>query len=193
VYQLCFASLGDPVGSGLVASLNRPGGNVTGFPVFVNDMGGKWLELFREIAPQVDRVGFMFHPDAVPNVGLFQAAEAAAPALDIKVVPIAVRNEIDIERAITAGATEPAIGGLITVTRSLFQIAVRLSIWLRAIDCPRYSASASSARVAACYRTAAAQRSCSGAQLPTSTLSSEVQNLRICQFNCRPSLSWSLI
>ena len=54
---IVFASLGDPVGSGLVASLARPGGNVTGFPVFVETMGNKWLELMREIAPRVGRVG----------------------------------------------------------------------------------------------------------------------------------------
>lgn len=59
---IVFASLGDPVGSGLVESLARPGGNVTGLPVFVDTMGSKWLELMREIAPRVQRVGFVFHP-----------------------------------------------------------------------------------------------------------------------------------
>src|SRR5262249_28039894 len=53
---IVFAALADPVGSGLVASLARPGGNVTGFPLFAEDMGGKWLEYLREIAPRVQRV-----------------------------------------------------------------------------------------------------------------------------------------
>ena len=55
---IVFASLGDPVGSGLVASLSRPGGNVTGFPAFVDVIATKWLELLREVAPNVERVGF---------------------------------------------------------------------------------------------------------------------------------------
>ena len=66
---IVFASLGDPVGSGLVASLSRPGGNVTGFPAFVDVMGSKWLELSKEIAPHVERVGFIFHPDAFHMLG----------------------------------------------------------------------------------------------------------------------------
>jgi putative ABC transport system substrate-binding protein len=80
---IVFASPGDPVGSGLVASLARPGGNVTGFPVFVDVMGSQW-ELVKEVAPRVEHAGFAFHPDAVPNVGLLRAAQSAAPSLNLK-------------------------------------------------------------------------------------------------------------
>ena len=75
---IVFVFVGDPVGSGFVATLARPGRNLTGFANFENSIGGKWLELFREIAPRAGRVGFLFNPDAAPNVGFFHAAEAAA-------------------------------------------------------------------------------------------------------------------
>jgi putative ABC transport system substrate-binding protein len=115
---IVFAYLGDPVGSGLVSSIQHPGGNLTGFPVFVESMGSKWLELFREVAPRAKRVGFIFHPDAVPNVGLFRAAAAAAPSMKINVIPIPVHNAVEIERGIPAFATE-ADGGLIVAVHAV--------------------------------------------------------------------------
>lgn len=115
---IVFASLGDPVGSGLVASLAKPGGNVTGFPAFVDSMGSKWLELLREIAPRVTRAGFVFHPDAVPNVGLLRAAQSAAPSMKLKLVPIAVRDATEIGSAITAFASGMD-GGLVVATHAV--------------------------------------------------------------------------
>ena len=115
---IVFASLGDPVGSGLVASLARPGGNVTGFPVFVDAMGSKWLELLREIAPRVERVGFVFHPDAVPNVGLFRAAQSAAPSMKLKLIPLPIHDATEIKAAITAFASGMD-GGLVVATHAV--------------------------------------------------------------------------
>jgi putative tryptophan/tyrosine transport system substrate-binding protein len=63
---IVFAFVGDPVGSGFVASLARPGRNITGFANFENSIGGKWVELLKEIAPRAERVGFVFNPDALP-------------------------------------------------------------------------------------------------------------------------------
>jgi len=108
---IVFASLGDPEGSGLVASLNRPGGNVTGFPTFVGDMGGKWLELMKEIAPRVANFGFIYVPEAVPHLGLLRAAQSAAPLLNMKLFPFPVHNASEITAAITEFAKE-ADGGL---------------------------------------------------------------------------------
>ena len=88
---IVFAFVGDPVGSGFAASLARPGKNITGFANFENSIGGKWVELLKEIAPQAERVGFVFNPDAAPNAGFFHAAEAAAPSLGIKLAALAVR------------------------------------------------------------------------------------------------------
>jgi putative ABC transport system substrate-binding protein len=107
---IVFVFVGDPVGSGFAASLAKPGGNSTGFANFENSTGGKWLELFSEVAPNVKRVGFVFHPDAAPNVGFYRAAEAAAPSLGMTVVPLPVHNAIEIERGI-AGIAHSEDGG----------------------------------------------------------------------------------
>jgi putative ABC transport system substrate-binding protein len=107
---IVFVFVGDPVGSGFVASLARPGRNLTGFANFENSIGGKWLELFKEIAPRVGRAGFLFNPDAAPNVGFFHAAEAAAAPLAIKLTGLPVRDATDIEEGITAFAAEPDFG-----------------------------------------------------------------------------------
>jgi putative ABC transport system substrate-binding protein len=115
---IVFAFVGDPVGSGFAASLARPGKNITGFANFENSIGGKWVELFKEIAPHAERVGFVFNPDAAPNVGFFHAGEAAAPSLGIKLAALAVRDATDIEQGITAFASEPD-GGLIVAPHAV--------------------------------------------------------------------------
>jgi putative tryptophan/tyrosine transport system substrate-binding protein len=115
---IVFASLGDPVGSGLVESLARPGGNVTGFPAFVDTMGGKWIELMREIAPRVERVGFIFHPDVAPHSGLLRAAQSAAPSLNVKLLPLPIHNASEIAAAITAFASG-AEGGLTVASHAV--------------------------------------------------------------------------
>jgi putative ABC transport system substrate-binding protein len=115
---IVFAFVGDPVGSGFVASLARPGKNITGFANFENSIGSKWVELFKEIAPRSERVGFVFNPDAAPNVGFFHAAESAAPSLAIKLAALAVRDATDIEQDITAFASEPD-GGLIVAPHAV--------------------------------------------------------------------------
>jgi putative ABC transport system substrate-binding protein len=115
---IVFASLGDPVGSGLVASLNRPGGNVTGFPAFVETMAGKWLELLKEVVPGVERVGFIFHPDAAPHRGLLRAAQSTAPSMKIQLLPLPVHNTSEIEAAI-AGFAPGADGGLAVASHAV--------------------------------------------------------------------------
>lgn len=108
---IVFASLGDPVGSGLVASLNRPGGNVTGFPTFVDTMSGKWLELLKEAAPWVERIGFIYHPDAAPHRGLLRTAESTAPSLNVKLIALPVHDASEIAASIATFASE-SNGGL---------------------------------------------------------------------------------
>jgi putative tryptophan/tyrosine transport system substrate-binding protein len=115
---IVFAFVGDPVGSGFVASLARPGKNITGFANFENSIGGKWVELFKDLAPSAERVGFVYNPDAAPNVGFFHAAESAAPSLAIKVAALAVRDATDIDQEITAFASEPG-GGLIVAPHAV--------------------------------------------------------------------------
>ena len=115
---IVFAFVGDPVGSGFVQSLSRPGGNLTGFANFENSIGSKWLELLREIAPKAKRVGFVYCPAAAPNVGFFHAAQAAAPASGVALIPLPVNYRIDIERGVTAFGAEPD-GGLIVAPHAV--------------------------------------------------------------------------
>jgi putative ABC transport system substrate-binding protein len=125
----------DPVASGIVARLNQPGGNATGFPTFEASLGGKWLELLSEIAPGLKRVAIMFDPDAGPVSVYMPSLEAAARSL--KVVPITapVHSDVEIETAIIALGREPG-GGLVVMpdsfTRShrasIISVAARKSV-----------------------------------------------------------------
>jgi putative ABC transport system substrate-binding protein len=98
-----FAQVGDPVGSGLINNLGRPGGNITGFTHFEPLMGSKWLETLKELAP-VRQAAMLMHPETPANIAFLHAAEAAAPALGMAVSLANVRNTADIERAVAAAA-----------------------------------------------------------------------------------------
>jgi putative tryptophan/tyrosine transport system substrate-binding protein len=108
-----FIFVGDPIGSGFVSDDARPNGNLTGFANWDSPaMSGKWLELLKEVAPQVERVGFMLHPETPGLVRYFKSAEAPASALKIKLVALGVHDTAEIERALMAFAAEGS-GGLI--------------------------------------------------------------------------------
>jgi putative tryptophan/tyrosine transport system substrate-binding protein len=114
---IVFLLVGDPVGSGYVASMAHPGGNLTGFAVLEIAIGGKWVELLLEVAPAVSRVGFMLHPETPANVGLLRSAETAAPS-GIKLIALGVHNTAEIERAVTEFAAEPN-GGLVVAPHAV--------------------------------------------------------------------------
>ena len=107
---IIFAMLADPVGSGLIESLARPGGNITGFTTFEPSMGGKWLEVMTEIAPEVRRVAVILHPKTPPNVAFLRAIETAAPSFRIAVKAAGVQEAGDIEPVVVACAAEPQSG-----------------------------------------------------------------------------------
>jgi putative tryptophan/tyrosine transport system substrate-binding protein len=110
---IVFIFVGDPVGSGFVSDDARPNGNLTGFANWDSPaMSGKWLELLKEIAPQVERIGFMIHPETPALVRYFKSAEAIASALKVKLVALNVHDAAEIERALIAFAAE-GNGGLI--------------------------------------------------------------------------------
>jgi putative ABC transport system substrate-binding protein len=109
---IVFTIAPDPVGAGFVDSLARPGGNVTGFMQFEFSLGGKWLELLKEIAPSVTRAVVLRDPSLSVGVGQFAVIQAVAPAIGIDVRPINVRDAAEIERGVTAFARE-ANGGLV--------------------------------------------------------------------------------
>jgi putative tryptophan/tyrosine transport system substrate-binding protein len=114
---IVFVLVGDPVGSGYVASMAQPGGNLTGFAVLENAIAGKWVETLNEIAPQVRRVGFILHPETLANIGLLHAAEASATS-GIKLVALGVHNAGEIESAVTAFAAQ-GNGGLIAAPHAI--------------------------------------------------------------------------
>jgi putative ABC transport system substrate-binding protein len=102
----------DPVGSGFVASLARPGGNTTGFMQFEYSLSGKWLELLKQIAPGVTRAAVIRDPSQPAGIGQFAVIQAVASPLNVEIIPINVRDASEIERAIAAFA-DSAGGGLI--------------------------------------------------------------------------------
>ena len=109
---IVFVHVPDPVGAGFVESLSRPGGNATGFTSFEYSLGGKWLELLKEIAPRVTRVAIIRDPTITTGIGLWGAIQALAPSVGMESVPVNVRNPAEIERAVAAFARS-SDGGLI--------------------------------------------------------------------------------
>jgi putative ABC transport system substrate-binding protein len=127
---IVFVNGGDPVASGIVARLDRPSGNVTGFALYEGTLGGKWLELLSEIAPGLKRATIMFNPDTAPVSTYMPSFEAAARSL--KVVPIVapVHSDAEIESALTTLGREP--GGGLVVMPDIFTTEHRAPIILAA-------------------------------------------------------------
>ena len=123
---IVFATGGDPVASGLVERLDRPGGNITGFASNEATLGGKWLELLSEIAPGLNRAAIIFNPDFPAPLTYMPSLETAARSL--KVVPIMapVHSDAEIETAIVAVGRDPG-GGLVVISE-VFTFAHRASI-----------------------------------------------------------------
>jgi putative ABC transport system substrate-binding protein len=111
---IVFTAISDPVGSGFVQSLPRPGGNATGFTNFVPTMAAKWLEVLKEIAPQVQRAALLFNPQTAPYVPEYyqRPFEAGAPAFGVRASAAIVHETSEVEAAMAAMAREPG-GGLV--------------------------------------------------------------------------------
>jgi putative tryptophan/tyrosine transport system substrate-binding protein len=115
---IVFIGVGDPVGSGFVASLAYPGGNITGFASHESSLGGKWLEVLKETAPRITRSLAIMHPETPSHQGMWQSIQEAAPRLGIEVVAGAAHNAGEIERVIASFAQKPN-GGLIALPHAL--------------------------------------------------------------------------
>jgi putative ABC transport system substrate-binding protein len=120
---IVFVAVPDPVGAGFVENLARPGGNATGFTTFEYSIGAKWLELLKEIAPNVKRAAVIRNTEEAAGTAQFAAVQAVAPALGVEVSPIGMRDMPEIERATMAFARGPK-GGLI-VTANAFGVVHR--------------------------------------------------------------------
>jgi putative tryptophan/tyrosine transport system substrate-binding protein len=111
---IVFATVVDPVGAGLIDSLARPGGNATGFLLYDFYLGGKWLELLKQIAPTITRVAVLRDASTTSGTGQFAAIQAVAPSLKVDVVPVNMREAADLERTIAAFARSPNGGVILT-------------------------------------------------------------------------------
>jgi putative ABC transport system substrate-binding protein len=123
---IVFVNLADPVASGLVPRLNRPGGNITGFALYEASLGSKWLELLTEIAPGLKRAAIMFNPDTAPVSTAMPSLETAARSLKVALITAPVRSDVEIETAFIALGREP--GGGLVVLPDGFMIAHRVPI-----------------------------------------------------------------
>jgi putative ABC transport system substrate-binding protein len=128
---IIFPALSDPVGSGLVASFSRPGGNVTGFNVSEPTQTGKWVELLKEIAPRVARVAMLFNPASAPYAEYWlNPFKAAAVSFAVEAISAPVRDVTELDSVIAAQAREPNSG--LVVIPDAFMINHRAEITLLA-------------------------------------------------------------
>jgi putative tryptophan/tyrosine transport system substrate-binding protein len=123
---IVFVNVGDPVASGVVARLDRPNGNITGFAAFEASLGGKWLELLSEIAPGLKRAAIMFNPDTARASAYMPSFETAARSLNVVPITAPVHSDVEIETAIIALGREP--GGGLVVMADLFTFTHRAPI-----------------------------------------------------------------
>jgi len=113
---IVFTIVPDPVGAGFVDNLARPGGNATGFMLFEYDIGGKFLELLKQIAPGVTRAAVLRDPGITAGIGQFASVQTAAPALGMQIIPVNMREASEIENAVVTFAR--SVNGGMVVTAS---------------------------------------------------------------------------
>ena len=124
---IVFATVGDPIGSGFAASFPRPGGNVTGFVTLELSLGGKWLELLKEIAPRVNRVAFLFNPATATFADSYlNPFKAAAASVAAEAIAAPVHDTSEFDTVIAAQARDPNSG--LIVMPDTFTIAHRVEI-----------------------------------------------------------------
>ena len=180
----------DPVGAGFVESLARPGGNATGFTQFEYGIGGKWLELLKEIAPHVTRAAVLRDSSIPAGIGQFAVIQAAAPSLGVDVRPVNVRDAAE-DRARHHGLRATPNGGLL-VTRARCRSPSRADhhagsptpiarVLLR---------TAGLSTMAACSPTGPTRSTSTGAPPAMSIASSRARSRPTCRCRRRPSTSW---
>ena len=115
---IVFVNVAEPIASGFVQTLARPGGHITGFTYFEASIGGKWLQLIKEADPRIARIAAIYNPQTAPFAGLFlHSVQSAASTLAVQIVDMPVRGDADIEAAMAMFASKPG-GGLIAIPDS---------------------------------------------------------------------------
>ena len=149
---IVFTLVSDSVGSGFVPSLAHPGGNITGFHNFEPELSGKWLEILKEVAPEVRRVAFLHHPQTAAHIGFLRAIEAASDSVGVTVTAAGARDASEIEPALKASARE-SNGGVIVAPSPITTFRASLSLrWLASSICQLSIRSVTSRKVAAWSR-----------------------------------------
>jgi putative tryptophan/tyrosine transport system substrate-binding protein len=128
---IVFGNVVDPVGAGLVASLARPGGNTTGFTAFEYSLAGKWVELLKEIAPNMIKAAVLRDPALGAGIGQFAAIQSTAPSVGVDLSVIDSRDAGEIERAIAAFAGEPNGGLIVTLGSAARHIELITALAIR--------------------------------------------------------------
>ena len=187
---IVFAIVPDPVGSGFVASLARPGGNATGFVQFEYSLTGKWPELLKQIAPGVTRAAVLWDPTIPAGIGQFAVIQSVAPSIGMEVSPVNMRDATETERAVAAFAREPN-GGLIVTASALAFVHRDLIVTLAArhklpaVYFQRiFVTSGGLISYGADFSTS------TGARPATSTGSSRARSRPTCRCRRRPSTNW---
>jgi putative ABC transport system substrate-binding protein len=182
-----FVQVSDPVEQGFVASIIKPGGNLTGFSMFEFSVGGKWVDLLKEIAPSLARVAVMFNPDTSPQSKFFmRSIEAAAPSHGVQAIGAPVRATTEIEAALQDFSRQPN-GGLILPTDTFTRMRSKLIAELAERHrLPSISAYDGFAKDGGC-------RTNSDRRRATSTASSRARNQATCRSSARSSTRWSSI
>jgi putative ABC transport system substrate-binding protein len=122
-----FVQVADPAAQGFVASVRHPGGNLTGFSLFEFSLGGKWLDLLKQVAPSLTRVAMIFNPDTAPYSKFFiEVIEAAAPSHGVQAIAVSAQASADVEAALASFARQPN-GGLVTWGTDLFSVTIDLA------------------------------------------------------------------
>ena len=115
---IVFVGVGDPIVDGFVTNLAHPGGNITGLAANDSPIGGKWLEVLKETAPQLTRVLAVMHPETPIHRAMWQSIKEAAPRVGVEVVSGGVHDAAEIERAIASFATKEN-GGIIVIPHAI--------------------------------------------------------------------------
>jgi putative ABC transport system substrate-binding protein len=130
---IVFVNIVDPVGTGFVESMSRPGGNATGFIQFEYSLSGKWLELLKQVVPSVTRAAVL-RDATTAGIGQFAVIQSVASSVGVEVIPVSLRDEGEIERGVTAFARSQS-GGLVVTSSGLVllhrDLIIRLAAGLR--------------------------------------------------------------
>ncbi len=125
---IVFVQVSDPVAQGFISNLAHPEGNITGFSAYEFTIGGKWIDLLKQVAPGLARVSLIFNPDTAPQSKFFlSSVEAVAPALGVQVTAAPVHDAADIERAVANSSSQPN-GGLIFPTDAFLTLHRKLIV-----------------------------------------------------------------